>query len=283
MRQGFDSMFVTNNRGEIVAIATGADYCAEHECGSKPLMEALTVSGDSDEEADFLKAWSKGKKASYPDLLSRKRIVRNLDQIQVVEVTGEVPELYVGYEAQGRNLLAYADDMRFLKSGAKGQEDVSGAWDAEGFGFHVRGKKNVALLRKFAEQLKAGHAVFAGTFFKFSGSQRLAGVIIAIEPLFRPEHRAEIKKAQLEYESNLRLKAMSRVDELHQLHRERGLPYPGYIWPVWSDSSEGQVLYALNPGYNVRAQYYGPYTVEAMAEWMRSGYSCELQPARQGN
>jgi hypothetical protein len=282
MRQGFDSMFVTNNRGEIIAIATGADFCAEHECGSKPLMDALTASRETDAEAEFCKAWREGKQASYPDLISRKRIVRNLDRIQVVEVAGAVPELYVGYEAFGRDITAYANEMRFLKVGADALSGVSGAWDEESFGFRVSGEKNVRLLRKFAEQLKAGHAVFAGTFFKGSDKQRLAGVIIALEPLFRPEHRAEIKKAQLEYESNLRLKAMSRVNELNKLSNELGVRHPGHFWPVWSDGGEAQVLYALNPGYGVKAPYYGPYTFDAVAEWMRSGYSHDLKPVLRG-
>lgn len=41
MRKGYEPCLAFDHNDRLVAIATGSDACAEHECGSKPLREAL--------------------------------------------------------------------------------------------------------------------------------------------------------------------------------------------------------------------------------------------------
>jgi hypothetical protein len=132
----------------------------------------------------------------------------------------------------------------------------------------------VAKLQAFYDKLQAGEGIFAGTFLKNGEFSNTSGVLIALESALRPEHRAGIKAAQLDYEQNMRLKARSRVDELNSVCRtsENGVraKHPGYIWAVWKDAVDGEVAYAVNPDNDVQRYipYLGPYSFDDLKAWM---------------
>lgn len=282
MKKGSDSKLVFDKHGQIFAIATGADNCAEHECGSKPLMETFCA-GDACSDEDIVATLREGKAVQYPALIARKHIARNLDKlIFSTSLEGGEQVAVFGYARLGEHVINA--DNRELSSWNK--EDVVGAWDDESFAIKVRGAKLVKKLHDFAVKVQAGGGVFAGTFLANHGKERLAGVIIALQMSLRPEHRQAIAQAQSKWEGDMRLKARSRVSELQQLSRDnKSYPRaenPGYIWPVWQDNVvDGEVRYALNPGYGVKAQYWGPYTFEQLRDWIIADKKFELAPFKE--
>lgn len=303
MRKGYDAALVFDKKGEIFAIATGSDATAEHECGSRPLMntfcenpEGRATSGwrgflsrggaasANGTESVLIEALRNNKEVSYPSLFERKKLQYNLDKLIFVEGAEKdgTPSAVLGYAPHGPSHIRV--DHPELWPGIRG-ESVTGAWDEESFAVRVSGQRQVEKLHRFFEKLQKGDGIFAGTFLSDTSKVRLSGVIIALQSALRPEHKAAIQQAQLEWEASIRLKARSRVEELYALCRsqdERDKPsMPGYVWPVWKDGVvDGEVLYALNPGYGVEADYWGPYEFEELARWVTSRHKFRLTPVK---
>lgn len=301
MRQGSNAKLVFDKHGQIFAIATGSDACAEHECGSKELQSvlcgtpevettpygriraAMTGAAVPMTDEEVVDALRSGKAFAYPTLIDRKRIARNLDQLvfAVGEENGH-PVAVFGYGYQGADTIC--TDHRQLISYKKAE--VVGAWDQRSFAIKVYGDKLVKKLQKFANTVMEGDGVFAGTFLTKHGKEELTGVVIALQSALRPEHRKEISDAQSKWEANMRLKAQSRADELARISWDKKAhPHaasPGFIWPVWKDGVvDGEVRYALNPGYQVDAQYWGPYTFEQLHDWIIAAKKFPLKPIRE--
>jgi hypothetical protein len=273
MRRGYESKLVFSKSGNLVAFATGSDHCAEHECGSKPLMSALTDSRVSEEWA--LAELRKGKTPVYPDILESKRISSFPQQLQFIVTAGDVPEAWLGYDRH--TLTDYSNELRFYD--LKDQDpNVAGAWDERSFAIRVRGKKYVKALKAFHQSLLAGNVAFAGTFFKRDGD-RLGGVVLADLTKVSDDDRKAVKVAQEKMESGLRLKARSEADVLTRTLAEALGRYVGFLWPVWKDHQvDGEVVYAMNPGYDINADYYGPYTKEQLLNWAKGKCSYQLSP-----
>jgi hypothetical protein len=271
MRQGDDPHIIISNAGRILGIATGAGCCTEHECGKQKLQEALTshVDGLDDKLVEDLRA---GKVVEFPKLIERKRINRNLESIMFFSIQCAEPEAYLGYSRDG---FRPGGSQLSLIHG-----DIAGAWDETSFGFRVRGEKNVKMLKELHEQILAENVCFAGTFAEYDGETRLNGIILMIEDRLRPEYVAEIAEVQKRYESKLRLKAASKELELQIKMRNCGIGGVGFIWPQWKDNSELEVVYCLNPDGNIKADYYGPYTFDEIADWLQSRCSYRLASSK---
>ena len=302
MRKGNYPELVFDKKGNIFALATGSDACAEHEVGSAAMQRWLCsgfAGKDSNIERKLVEQLRQADKqpgvmakllhlspkpVAFPDLLSQKVIDSHLEHIHFVE--GEDKHL-----KQPAAVLWVTDrpstpDLNYRELTIwKAEDEAAGAWDEHGFAFKVVGEKLIKKLKAFADKLKAGQGCFAGLFLADSGNRRLSGVIVALHTELRPEHKAAIAKAQQDYESNMLLKSRSRVEELHAVAyprhgaREPHLKTPGYMWPVWKDGVVGgEVLYALNPHNAVKAQYWGPYSFEQLREWIVAKDKFELVP-----
>ncbi|MBC8741849.1 hypothetical protein F6X40_35465 [Paraburkholderia sp. UCT31] len=269
MHRGCESKLVFSNSG-LVGFATGSDHCTEHECGSEVLLSSLTAKSES--EADAIDVLRRGQEPVYPDLLESKRIVKFPQQLQFVIAEGDVPEAILGFAPQ--SLSECTNELRFIEGSKYQDPHVAGAWDSGSFAIRVRGVGYVQALTAFHEALRAGNVVFAATFLK--RNERLGGVIMADLTKLSEDDKAAVKQAQKQFDSQLRLKARSRVVELNQeivRYIGRGV---GHLWPIWSDEAETDVVYGLNPGYGVDAEYYGPYTREQLLAWAKANCSYRL-------
>lgn len=290
MRKGDHAKLLFAQNGEMLGFATGSDACTEHECGSKRLLAALCAQDSY--ESLVIETLRRGapvlsrcatpmddpEAALYPDLLTSKRIVKTPKDLRFKERNGETPEAILSCcydkspfdhpELQYSRYVADYDDP-----------NVVGAWCESEFALRVRGADYVAALRHFHQAMLEGRTLFAGTFLQHSGGEngRMSGVIIANEDHLNDDHRAAIKVAQLGYERGLRLKAR---DDSSALLREMGSlaggRNPGYLWAQWQDDQESAVVYGLNPGFGVKADYLGPYRREQLLAWAKSGYAYQL-------
>lgn len=279
MRQGNHPAVLLDEAGHLIAFGTGSDACAEHECGMRPMLEALTDSVEQD--ADIVAALRRGEKVVYPSLLEQRRI-RHPERLQFTErpAQGQRPaEAMLGYARV--QLAECLNELDFPHPALSRGRDINlaGAWGEKAFAFRVRGDALVAALREFYQDLRNGHGVFAGLFLKSPG---MGGVIVANARRLSAGHRESIARAQTKHESQLRLRAR---DDVEQLRAEMRAAVPahkharhlGYLWAVWADAQESELVYALNPGCDVSAQYYGPYTRQQLLDWAASGYAYALQ------
>lgn len=302
MRKGDKAVILFNKRGDIFALSTGADACTEHECGSKPMQEALcgttvghvlpegfvanaaaTLSLTKPElrEDQLIATMRAGKKVDFVPLLERKTLRKNLDKLVFIrgEEKGQAVAVF-GYAPRSSSVTLVHRELPFWRE----EDEVVGAWDEESFAWKVRGKRLVDKLERFFEKVRGGDGVFAGTFLKDVHKENLSGVMLALKSDMRPEHRTAIAKAQATWEGDQLLKAMSRTDELNKICWERQkvnarASLPGYIWPFWRGNEVGgEVLYRLNPGAGVDAQYGGPYTFDQLKDWILADKKSPLRP-----
>lgn len=270
MRRGYRPRVVMNQAGDIMAICTGSDACAEHEQGSATLMSALTGKGAQTkrEVARLVKAC--GPEA-MPNLMQMRRITERLDQIVLAEAVTEFgPSAAVGFQA-GREGSGWADML--LKDSELRQwsqkEKVQGAWSESEFALRVNGAQLVGKLRSFVEALREGRGIFAGTFMEYEKGERMSGVCIALEPLLTDAHREAMVKAQAVFEAGVRLEVRSRAQELMEMYRAThgGHGRIGYVWAVWKDGEiDGEVVYQVNPAYGLNVP--SGLTFDALAAWI---------------
>jgi hypothetical protein len=302
MRKGDKAVILFNKRGDIFALSTGADACTEHEWGSKKMQEALSgasvghvlpegfvasaaaslgLSKTELREDQLVATMRAGKKVEFAPLLERKTLRHNLDKL--VFLRGEEkgkPVAVFGYAPRSSSITLDHRELPFWRE----EDEVVGAWDEETFAWKVRGQRLVDKLERFVEKVRAGDGVFAGTFLKEVHKESLSGVMLALKSDLRPEHRTAIATAQATWEGDQLLKAMSRTDEMREVRHERQKVnsracLPGHIWPFWKGNVVGgEVLYRLNPGSGVDAQYGGPYTFEQLKDWIVADKKVPLRP-----
>jgi hypothetical protein len=285
MRRGFHAQLVFSNAGNLVAIATGSDATTEHECGAKPMMMALT-DGVNAQEATVKQLQATGLKKllqvvspiQYPNLLETKRISKLPPELQFVEQqTNEGPEAWFGLCRQP--FPCYENELRLNKAfSSDADENVAGAWDERSFCIRVRGEKYVKALRLFWKAVQDGKVAFASSFMQRKG--HLSGVVLANVQYISDDERANIRKAQAEMESNLRLRARDDSTELNRELTKILGNSPGYIWMRWKDAEESDIVYGVNPGYGVKIDWGTGYTRQQLLDWAQSGGSYQLTVRR---
>lgn len=287
MRKGYDPRLIFSAKGNLVAIATGSDACAEHERGSNPLRSALCDdTGKFDSVVRDLKA---GKEVVYPDFVAMKAITRFPGGLQFIVLNeGSEPEAILGYadfdlSKNTRELEFPLDFSSCRQSGASvadaPRSSVAGAWDERSFAVRVRGAKNVKALSGFYEAIKQGRVAFASTFLSPRKGFDLSGVVLADLRYISDEDRSCIKRAQAKWCSDARLKACDDASKVMGDMRRiagRGDAYLGHLWSMWADADESGVVYGFNPGYGIKADYLGPYTKEQLLDWAKSRFSYQL-------
>ncbi len=270
MRRGNRARVVMNEAGDIMAICTGSDACAEHEQGSTALTSALT--GKSAQTARDVAGLVKARgPQAMPDLMQMRRITERLDRIVLAEAATEFgPSAAVGFRAEGAG-NGWAD--RLLKDSELRQwsqkEKVQGAWSASEFALRVNGEDLVHQLRVFVQGLRGGQGIFAGTFMEYEQGELMSGVCIALEPLLSDAHRQAMVKAQSDFEARVRLEVRSRADELMELYRvtHGGQGRIGYVWGVWKGGQvDGEVVYHVNPAYGLNVP--GDLSFDGLAAWI---------------
>ncbi len=294
MRKGYDPAMFLNKKGRMFGFCTGSGPCSEHEQGSRSMQEALCRKDGLSDEQLIKKLRQAGVSANasslasvsfvYPSLLDRKLIAFDLKRVALLEgkdkKTGE-PVAMIHFSANGR-----APNLEDGELSLGYQKKVAGAWDQHGFAFKVWGEKDVKRLQSFHASMLAGDAVFAGTFLKSHDGVQASGVTIVDRTLLRGEHLAEIKKAQDKWEADMRLKADSKLYAFYERFSRarqkdpeaRHIDLPGSLWAVWRNEVDGEIAYALNPGYRVKAPYYGPYDLEQLERWTFAEKKFDLVP-----
>lgn len=270
MRKGMNASLVFDDARNLVAIATGSDACTEHECGSKPLMSRLCSAPADD--VKIVAAIKAGKTVAYPNLLASKLINQFPSELQWVDSLEPTPDAAFGFA--DRPLLSSPEDLRYSSWASPTHDnDVAGAWDERSFAIRVRGERYVTALRGFYQDLRLGQVMFAGLFFERRG-RHLTGVILANTRYLTANDHAELAKAQARYESMMRLKARDDSAQLmHEMRQVSGTGgHFGHLSAVWKDSTESEVLYNLNPGWQVKA-HYGRYTRTELQAWAAAKFS----------
>lgn len=279
MRQGFYAQLVLSKSGNLVAVATGSDACAEHEIGIKPLLSAMTE--HVDKEASIVKQLKGVFRAlvTYPEVIESKRVTKLPEQYQfIVTDTADGPEAWLGVASQP--LTTYAHELPLTRISSRADQNVAGAYDDKSFAIRVRGEKYVKALRQFDAAMRAGDVLFAGTFFE-RPKLHLGGIILANRKFIGDEDKERIDEAQRKFESGLRLKARDDSRELMQEMRAlSGQSDYNYVWAVWADDTESSVVYGLNPGSSTPADYGIGYTREELIRWAKAKYSYHLRRQR---
>lgn len=283
MRRGNTPTINLDQHGEIVAISTGSDFCSEHEGGSETMLSTLCsghAAAGGEADAKLISILRDGGVPDFPRLIDRKAMDRNLDHLSFTESRdGRVNKATATITFHSSNRTPNIDNPELSLRNDGGQ--LAGAWDNRSFAFKVAGDELVNKLRRFYDQLLAGDGIFAGTFLI---NDAASGVVVALQRKLGPGDLLNIEEAQSKWESDLLLRAKSRLEDLNDLFSRKSVhPFarsPGYIWPVWRDYIVGgEVVYGLNPTNDRVGPYFGPYEFDQLRDWILAETKTKLVPS----
>lgn len=249
MRKGYDPLLVFNKKNHLVAIATGADACTEHEIGISRLMEKLGATPvsfyDLEKEVSAVQqARTLNQPDPYPDLAERL-CIKNAHNVHFDQTEAEAV-LWTSfggpYDCSGtiQGLLQdsefqyptpYPDD-RFLPNK---DLNIAAMWDERSFAIRVKSPRYIRGLSEFYNALKDGRAMFGGRFF-YAKDYRLSGVILVNTQYLRGENLKALKKLQDQYEKAIRLACLSEEKALVQ-----------QLVKVWGPQRYAQLVRRLEP------------------------------------
>lgn len=267
MRRGSNPTIMFDRKGNIFAIATGSDACAEHETGSME-MQRSHASGyrELDEYVRQLKKASITPSIeNTPSILDMKSIDKHDDMVFVEGVANGEP-FATFYSFSERNDF-YNNELEKYSS----NRECTGAWDNRHFAFRVYGEKLIKKLRHFYDGIKENDAFFAGYLMGAPcfDKPRPSGVIIARKSMLRPEHHEYLRDAKQKYFDEVLLGYHSKKEDIDEAFQKKGV-FPGYIWPVWKNRDKLEIAYRINPSYEFqnRIPYGSDFTYDELIDFV---------------
>lgn len=182
MRRGFNGSIHRNDSGQLVAVDLGADYCAEHEHGTKGLRESFGL----DE-----------KQKPGIEQYRIRRLPRPGEKWKSIGFFYDAKKKQVGsgsdYVRDFKELIPH--DPIGYRDGTQGPgEEIAGAWDEDDFLVTFRTHEDAADL---AHAFETNDIAF---LFGNTGGNPFAraGLVLAIISRMDPEHIKNIREAVLD-------------------------------------------------------------------------------------
>lgn len=274
-RATHDTSWVFSESGALVGLSLGYDFCAEHENGVRPLREALGVSGGLGVEGrTATRAAPLATLEPYEHLLPAKRGSRKarekvpaalftiLAQDVAWERTRPLTERLKGLWLADPDHTPYDLD----------RYDLSAEWSEGGLRVHARGATQVTRLTELAERWLNGDLAL-GDPHAFGFLKRGGLSLIAPSRMTEAE-RDHVLRVDLDAQ---RLDQAADATGVRQALAAAGLrPYA--LSPAWTDASETQVRFFLNPQDQQRVNY-GWFNVEELLAWAKGEPSPILKDA----
>ena len=204
MRKSSNPRLLVNKQGQAFGIATGSSHTAEHEWGAEELLLELTGTGLLRPEtvAEQMRA-NPGELRVYPDLLDNSVIAHDLENIVFESRTVEGERQAVRAYSTCSHLQPFDDCFVREELGlapGKAPSGLASAWGPRSFAFKVAGADQVALLKDFADAMKAGKALFANKFLSAYQGAPVSGIVIVRADLLELEHLSAIRQANTQFE-----------------------------------------------------------------------------------
>lgn len=283
MQRGYDPVIALGRDGMIAGVALGADCTSEHEWGIDDLRSKFCSGGFTTRDLEN-KLDASGEVPDF-DLKTRDHINKNLEGIELVEEDGFVTITTYNREFArpifhrvGKDKL-HSADAHYQEEVNKAKGSLATEWSGQNFRFCnalYGDEKLMKKLRKFHEQIQAQNCAFfsvrCGLWSGREGSIASGLTIVDRTRLSYAQHNYW-RVMESELRERLVLRKHSRLDVILQRFRDGELSKHGYIdagffWPMWEDKkTKTKVVYGLNPGYQVKADYFGPYTEGQLTRW----------------
>jgi hypothetical protein len=177
---GAEPGFLTDEGGLLVAASLGADYCAEHEWGIKPLTDAFGIGGPDRETQVGIE---------------RYQVTRAPDDLHLIEGRGHTCLLYYPYYKEGQDLPDALTPRKLWKGDGYEIESFVSGWSDGTFGVYARGGGREYLRELHAAFLDGDAAIWlAGGDNPFGRSGLILGIVSRV-PEDAKENMAEAHRA----------------------------------------------------------------------------------------
>lgn len=272
MRKAFKGGWLVSNKGEIIGVSLGADYCAEHEWGIKGIKRAF---GIKDDDAVF--GIEKRRITKLPEN-NRFFSDEKAKEAFVFKEAGtkKMPEAFLIYSQWDANEFTEHRELTMYKYDPKRNEERDNfvaAWSEGDFGIHVRGVENVNKLREIWTAFQNKDiAIWLGGGGVFQNAGLSFGIVSRV-----PEPLKEIMRAKDEDTFKLRQAAEATGLEAYlkskRVHKEYAISEPAWLAlsPAWINEeakhrSKHPVMFWLNHMEQDKNNY-GWFTVEELMKW----------------
>lgn len=287
MRRAYNSSVWRNDSGQVIAVNLGADYCAEHEWGIKPLKESLGIRSFPDNERTIsdkeiikaLEPYVSGKERKNLGLPMRKinskevshrsygryELANNLDTkgVKIVnrDYKNKTKETYTMWGVHFRWLSPLNDSGYDWKEvcGAwysKEAEETVSYWNDSSFAFFSEDKQ---LVKDIVEAFERSDvAVWTGS----SGPFRNGGLIVAIASRLPEEFVKQMEESDLD---TVLLRIAAAKENVRDILKDANKRYFA-LSPRWKDDNKKEVQFWLNP-LEQNTYNYGWYSAKELRQW----------------
>jgi hypothetical protein len=290
MRNGMKPNVTIFKDGICNSVLLGYDMVAEHEWGIDKMKEQFCSNFVSFESM----VYDYRKDMSLPTADQVLWILdKNLDRILFREDTEQEAFMFTTvpmYNSENRDKYIDEDFARLIKEGkSKLARRVEGgwtyfkencnyqsAWDGSGFRMFGLGKKEFKRLKDFYKAIQAGTCVIVPSNLPmFRDLTEVGGLALVDKSRMAFEDAKEVAQNSVALLERIMLYANSKQEELMTLVNKTANS-SAYIWPVMK---EGKIVYNINPGYQMKAQYMGGYTEAQIRRWCAHKCDYQLTPA----
>lgn len=260
-----DTQWLKNDADEIIGIALGFDFCAEHEFGLNDLSAALALPEGE------MRGLESRKIHALPKNFKFKKFKRSLkDKSKPKEDCAVLvcfaTESYMGLSIDRQITQTIKAVSFWTDPGDKWYDEkkhnIIAAWDEKSFAIVVRGAANIETLKRVYEAFKRYDIVVAPG--KNVGFLRSFGLTFVIDSMIDEKTRAQVLENDLEH---IRLLQAAKDTGVEALLKEAGLSWYA-LSPAWTDSDKTQVKFFLNPCEQKRHDF-GWFSVEELRAWAR--------------
>lgn len=267
MRRGHKNGWLDDDNKQMIGINLGADYCAEHEWGTKDLRNILGVEDDK----NVMGIERYRIRAPKVEHIFLREENKNNAALICIPYAWEMKD----WAAQKFEKLGHGELHIFDK------EELATAWSGKDFGIRVKRPVNIKRLKRLHSAILNKEAcIWLGGGGVFQNAGLCIAIIDAVpEHLKKQMYDSHVERKKLEDASDatgIKQKIDALNEAHHEKHREsfhaRMYPPCGYmaLSPAWLNGdakSKHPVMYWLNPN-DQQNNHYGWYTVEQLEQWM---------------
>lgn len=271
--------WVENEQGQMVGIALGFDFCAEHEFGADGMYATLGV----DRHLPGFGAIAATRVPTHVQFEERtvrsppkknhqhfkKEVDRDKLKEAVLYVSAQFPMDHEEPDVfkRAEQVCGKMNDLRWNAYDPE-RDNLQTAWDSSSAIIHVRGARDVERLRELHTAMMEGNLVLnapAGQGF----TRTDGGLSFGVADRFDQAYRDRMLQ---DHEASMRLKFAAQASGVTELLAQQGKHYHA-LSPAWMDQgAERELIFFLNPDNYRQPQpaTSGYFTVDELKAWAQN-------------
>lgn len=255
MRRAYSDFDWLEENGEVLGINLGYDFCAEHEYGVSELQGAFDVPA-ADKVPEGLDDRKVTALPPAGTLVFHKfvKTVKGKREKRALLIFAP----YLAYSPDSLKHLLNGSELHMLPPDNP-KNDLVCAWSSRDFAIMVRGKENIASLKKLHDAFQRLDIVFGSPSAAFL---KRSGLTLAIRSKISEDYAEEVLRQD---KAVIRLYKAAEDSGIEQDLKKAGKRWYA-LKPKWADAEETELTFFLNPAEQGKYNH-GWFNLEQLRQW----------------